>query len=130
MKTTPDKRPLNPKFEPPVRPKQNSLRIPVSKDNSQGAAARSSNGKTEEDGNRRDRRIRHDSNNLELPTESTDAQSDALVPDSDQYAAFLDLLKSSGFTRTQLMLIDDALWETGLQISVVDEGPFRPGNRP
>ncbi|MCP4507776.1 MAG: hypothetical protein GY826_15465 [Fuerstiella sp.] len=65
-----------------------------------------------------------------MPTESTDAQSDALVPDSDQYAAFLDLLKSSGFTRTQLMLIDDALWETGLQISVVDEGPFRPGNRP
>ncbi|MCP4512134.1 MAG: hypothetical protein GY826_37685, partial [Fuerstiella sp.] len=53
-----------------------------------------------------------------------------IEPNSDRYNAFRDLLTSSGLTEAQLMLIDDALWETGLQISVVDEGPFRPGNRP
>ena len=42
----------NPKFEPPVRPKQNALRFPVSSGNSQGLVTGSARGKTEEDGNR------------------------------------------------------------------------------
>ncbi len=51
-----------------------------------------------------------------------------LAPNSDRYNAFCDLLTASGFTGAQLMLIDDALRETGLQISDMDEVPRRPRN--
>ncbi|MEO2017163.1 MAG: hypothetical protein ABGZ53_22640 [Fuerstiella sp.] len=51
-----------------------------------------------------------------------------IEPDSDQIAAFFDLLTAAGLTEAQLMLIDDALRETGLQISDMDEVPCRPRN--
>jgi hypothetical protein len=53
-----------------------------------------------------------------------------IEPDSDRYNAFRDLLTSSGFTEAQLMLIADALRETGLRVSVVDECPSRQTNHP
>jgi hypothetical protein len=56
-------------------------------------------------------------------------KSGNIEPNSDQIAAFLDLLTSSGFTEAQLMLIDDALRETGLQITEVTDVPCRAGNR-
>ena len=48
-----------------------------------------------------------------------------LAPNSDRYNAFCERLKASGFTGKQLMLIDDALRETGLQISEVGDAPGR-----
>ncbi|HIF01351.1 MAG TPA: hypothetical protein EYG03_24645 [Planctomycetes bacterium] len=50
-------------------------------------------------------------------------------PNSDQIAAFFDLLTSCGFTEAQLMLINDTLREAGLQISDMDEVSGRPRNR-
>ena len=44
-----------------------------------------------------------------------------LPPDSDQYNAFRQRLKASGFTGEQLILIDDALRQCGLKISEHDQ---------
>jgi integrase len=43
-----------------------------------------------------------------------------LADNSDQHAAFVEQLKAAGFTGTQLVLIGDALRESGLQIVAVD----------
>ena len=52
--------------------------------------------------------------------QENDNTSDNIGANSDRYAAFCTLLNEWGFTGTQLVLIGDALRESGLEIVAVD----------